>query len=143
MFIFAPSRNAVFARLNLALPEGLKRRMLFACFPHTSDGHDGFKAYYDHCTPRQIETLATVNGLEVEERHLFWRSYYFAVFTPAFLAWRLWQLLAYIALRENAAETFAYVLRRHSDPTGTESAEKVAVGGNDAGAVREADGACV
>ena len=30
--IFVPSRNAVYARLNLLLPENLKRRILFAFF---------------------------------------------------------------------------------------------------------------
>jgi SAM-dependent methyltransferase len=115
VFLFAPSRNAVFARCNLLLPEAVKRRLLFAFFPKKANGHDGFRAYYDHCTPRDIESLARANGLEVEERHLFWTSSYFSVLTPAFVVWRLWQLVAYLFLRENAAETFAYVLYR---PTG-------------------------
>ncbi len=115
VFLFAPSRNALFARLNLLLPEGLKRWILFAVFPSKAQGHDGFKAYYDHCTPRQIEELARQNGLEVEERRLFWTSSYFMVFTPAFILWRLWQLASYIIIGNNAAETFAYVLYKKPD----------------------------
>lgn len=111
-FIFAPSRNAVFARLNMALPESLKRHLLFALFPHKAQGHDGFKAYYDHCTPSQIEALAREHGLDVEERRLFWTSSYFTVFAPAFVAWRLWQALAYIVMRDDAAESFAFILRK-------------------------------
>ncbi len=112
VLIFAPCRNAAFARLNLALPEGLKRRLLFALFPAKAQGHDGFKAYYDCCTPREIEALARANGLAVEERKLFWTSSYFTVFAPAFVLWRLWQGAAYLLLGKNAAETFVYVLRK-------------------------------
>ena len=112
IFIFSPCRNAVFARLNLILPENVKQHLLFALFPEKAQKHNGFKAYYDQCTPRQIEALARANNLVVEERRLFWTSSYFTAFTPLFIAWRLWQLLAYLTLRENAAETFAYILRK-------------------------------
>lgn len=115
VFLFAPSRNALFARLNLILPEGLKRRILFAVFPSKAQGHDGFKSYYDHCTPRQIEEVARHNGLEVEEQRLFWTSSYFMAFTPAFIIWRLWQLASYAVIGNNAAETFAYVLYKKPD----------------------------
>ena len=116
-FIFAPSANAVFARLNLALPENLKRLLLFTLFPKKAEGHDGFKAYYHQCTPRQIELLAKENELEVKERRLFWVSSYFTIFTPAFLLWRLWQLFAYLVFRDNAAEFFVYVLQKR-EPAG-------------------------
>jgi 2-polyprenyl-6-hydroxyphenyl methylase/3-demethylubiquinone-9 3-methyltransferase len=117
-FIFAPSANALFARLNLALPENVKRQLLFAFFPQKAEGHDGFKAYYNHCTPRQIEVLAEENQLEVEERRLFWVSSYFTIFTPAFVLWRFWQLLAYLAFRDNAAEFFVYILQKRDKPPG-------------------------
>jgi hypothetical protein len=48
----------------------------------------------------------------VEERRLFWTSSYFFILTPAYLAWRIWQGLAYIVLGNNAAESFIYVLRK-------------------------------
>ncbi len=41
--IFAPSRNAVFARLNLLLPQRLKRAILFAVFPE-SRYRDGYSS---------------------------------------------------------------------------------------------------
>lgn len=110
--LFLPSRNAVFARLNLMLPETLKKRLLFAVFPHKAQGHDGFKAYYDRCTPHQIADLARHNGLNVLEQKLFWISSYFTVFTPVFLLWRCYQGLAYLTLREQAAETFIIVLQK-------------------------------
>jgi len=52
------------------------------------------------------------NGLEIEERRLFWISSYFSVLAPAYIAWRIMQGLAYLALRDDAAETFAYVLQK-------------------------------
>ncbi|HYD45100.1 MAG TPA: methyltransferase domain-containing protein [Phenylobacterium sp.] len=110
--LFAPCRNAVFARLNLALPEDFKRRMLFAVFPHKAEGHDGFKAYYNRCTPREIEQLAAANGLVVEQRRLFWVSSYFKAFVPAFLLWRAWQGVSWLVMRDQAAEAFWYILRK-------------------------------
>ncbi len=86
--IFVPSRNAAFARLNLILPESVKRRHLFALFPQKAPGRDGFKAYDIHCTPAALERLARENGLEVVERRLYWVSSYFAILTPVVLTSR-------------------------------------------------------
>ena len=112
--LFAPCRNAVFARINLALPEGMKKRILFALFPHKAEGHDGFKAYYDRCTPRELERLASSNGLIVVQRRLFWTSSYFKAFAPVFVLWRLAQGVLWLAIRAQAAETFWYVLEKPS-----------------------------
>lgn len=114
-FIFAPCRNAVFARLNLVLPEALKQKLLFSFFPNKAEGHDGFKAYYDHCTPSEIEVLARQNGLHVEKKRLFWMSSYFTIFLPVFLVWRFVQALTWLVLRDDAAETFIFVLRKSED----------------------------
>jgi SAM-dependent methyltransferase len=114
-FIFAPCRNAVFARLNMILPEGLKQKLLFTLFPHKAEGHDGFKAYYDHCTPSGIEVLARQNGLNVQQKRLFWISSYFTIFVPVFIVWRFAQLLAWLVLRDDAAETFIFVLQKAED----------------------------
>ncbi|MBT2133559.1 methyltransferase domain-containing protein [Croceibacterium sp. LX-88] len=111
-FLFAPSRNALFARLNLLLPQGLKTKLLFSLFPSTDDGHNGFPAYYDNCTPRDIERLVQDNGLVVKDRALFWMSAYFMAFVPAYLIWRLAQGVSYGIRRGNAAETFIYVLEK-------------------------------
>jgi 2-polyprenyl-6-hydroxyphenyl methylase/3-demethylubiquinone-9 3-methyltransferase len=113
-YIFAPSRNAAFARMNLLLPQDFKQRMLYRLFPEKAEGHDGFRAYYDRCTPRDVEALALANGLVVEERRLFWTSSYFFVFAPAYLTWRAIQGLMYLLLGANAAETYIYVLTKPS-----------------------------
>jgi hypothetical protein len=90
--------------------------LLFTLFPHKA--HAGFRAYYDHCTPRQIEALAHENGLVIEDRRLYWTSSYFQIFTPAFVLWRISQLFAYAALRDNAAEMFSYVFRKRDREAG-------------------------
>jgi 2-polyprenyl-6-hydroxyphenyl methylase/3-demethylubiquinone-9 3-methyltransferase len=112
VLLFAPSRNALFARLNLVLPETVKRKLLSAVLSSTAQAHQGFKAYYDHCVPRDIEALACANGLKVEERRLYWMSDYFHAFLPAYVAWRAYQWTMRAVIREQAAETFAYVLRK-------------------------------
>lgn len=128
IYLFAPCRNAAFARLNLILPERLKQFLLFNLFPEKGKGHDGFRAFYDHCTPGQIEAIARSNGLEIEERRVFWTSSYFFILTPAYLLWRIWQGVAYIAIGKDAAESFVYVLRKNhtaamSDEAGSTTGE--------------------
>lgn len=110
--IFSPSRNAVFARLNRILPEGIKRRLLFAIYPDKGKGHDGFPAFYDKCLPSEVESIAARNGLELVQRRLFWRSSYFYPFVPAFLVWRIWLGVTALFLGKDAAETYAYAFRR-------------------------------
>lgn len=115
--LFAPSRNAVFARLNLMLPESLKRRVLFALFP-SARGSQGFRSYYDRCTPREFERMAATHGLEVVERHLFYCSSYFTFFFPLHVIWRIWIIFFRSLSKENAAETFVYALRRMQEEPG-------------------------
>lgn len=110
--IFLPCRNALFARINLLLPEALKRRILFTIYPHADDGHYGFPALYDKATPREYREMAQAGGLQVVETKLFWKSSYFHFFLPFYVLWRLTQALARLVLGENACETFAMVLRK-------------------------------
>lgn len=117
--LFVPSRNAAFARLNLLLPERLKRRLLFTVFPGSKQGQ-GFPAYYRQCTPRQCEALARAAGLKVEACHLYWYSNYFSFLLPLHVIWRGWTLLFRALAPVQSAETFTLVLRRPEvgDPPG-------------------------
>jgi len=110
--VFAPSRNAVFARLNVVLPQRVKERMLFVVFPAKASGHEGFPAHYNRCTPAEVEAIALKHGLEVEERKLYWVSSYFFFFVPAYLCWRAIQSIAWLFMQSQAAETFSFVFRR-------------------------------
>ena len=114
--LFVPCRNALFARLNLILPQRLKERLLFTIFPETADGHQGFQAFYDSCTPREMTALARASGFAVEQQRCFWFSNYFSFLFPLYLLWRLWTILARACIGAQAAETFFLVLRRQPMP---------------------------
>jgi len=109
--IFAPSRYAAYARLNLLLPEKVTHQMLdFVC--PTNQGSHGFRAYYDNCSIRELSALGRRNGLEVVAFHRYYLSGYFGVFFPAYVIWRLWFLVNYAIDRERAAETFTIIFRK-------------------------------
>ena len=111
VYIFVPCRNAAFARLNRALPQKLKERLLFAIFPGI-EGHQGFPAFYDSCTPRLLSKLLTDRGIQVEKMHLFWMSSYLMVFFPLFLLWRLCQSIYRLFASDEAAESFIIIARK-------------------------------
>ena len=109
--IFVPSKNALFARINLLLPERIKKFLLYNIFPHKAEGHDGFPAFYNRCTPRDFREMATQNGFEVELQKLYFTSSYFSFFVPFYVLWRLWILGFHRFAGDQAAETFVMVLR--------------------------------
>jgi 2-polyprenyl-6-hydroxyphenyl methylase/3-demethylubiquinone-9 3-methyltransferase len=113
--IFVPSRNAVYARLNLLLPQNFKKKMLYAIYPHQVGG--GFPSFYNRCTPREFEDLARHHGLVVEEKRYYFTSDYFAFFFPAHVIWRLWVLMFRFIARNQAAETFCMAFRKDSAAT--------------------------
>jgi SAM-dependent methyltransferase len=113
--VWIPCRNACYARMNLALPESLKTRILFYVFPEAEEAQ-GFPAYYDHCTPRQFRALiAEYQGLVVDERYYF-RSWYFSFFLPMYVLWRLWVQMFYFVAGEEACESFSLAFRKNSVP---------------------------
>lgn len=109
--VFLPCRNAAFARLNLILPQSIKRRILFATFPHMVDGH-GFSVFYNEAVPSSVKRFASEHGLETIEEKYFYTSIYFQAFFPAYLIWRLWTLFARVGLSRDFCETFILVLRK-------------------------------
>lgn len=111
-YVFVPCRNAAFARLNLLLPEKAKQAILFGIFPEKAGGHDGFPAFYDRCTPSQLLALASEAGLKSVELRTYYKSSYFYAFFPAYLLWRLSQLVLTGALGNDAAETFSVKMIR-------------------------------
>lgn len=111
VLVFVPGRNSLYAWLNRLLPEGLKRRILFAVYPHTEHGH-GFPAYYDRCTPKHFRSFAADAGLTVVEERWYYQSAYFAFLTPLHVVWRLWVVLFSALAGPQAAESFAMVLRK-------------------------------
>lgn len=111
--IFVPCRNAIFARINLLLPEALKRKVLFTTLPQTEEAQ-GFPSYYQDCTPSGLSRIGKRHGLEVVRLETYWASFYFYPFFPAYLLWRTWQLIARKLGKTDFCETFVLVLRKPS-----------------------------
>ena len=109
--VFAPSRNAVYARINLIIPEKWKRSMPRLLFPEL-DGIVGFPSYCDRCTPAALEKLARAQGLAVIEKKPCCRSDSFIFFAPLHVLWRLWIVVFRLLARDQAAETFSLALRK-------------------------------
>lgn len=107
--IFVPSRNAVFARLNLALPQTLKQKILFAIYPSTRAAQ-GFPSYYHRCTPNDMLAMAKANDMTLETGRYYYISSYFSFMFPVYLVWRIWMLLFRTAAGHQAAETFSFAL---------------------------------
>jgi len=111
LLVFTPSRNALYARLNLVLPERVKRRLLSTFFREQAD-HVGFPAKYDRCTPRDFRKFISAQNLEIKQLNTYYITSYFSVVFPLYLMWRIW-ILAYRAVAgEQAAETFAVVAQK-------------------------------
>jgi 2-polyprenyl-3-methyl-5-hydroxy-6-metoxy-1,4-benzoquinol methylase len=115
LLVFVPSRNALYARLNVLLPQHVKMGLLRAFMPDRAD-HLGFPAVYDHCTPRDFCRFAASHGLQIKELRPYYISSYFSVVFPVYVLWRIW-ILAYRALaREHAAESFVLIARKPERP---------------------------
>lgn len=118
--IFVPSRNAVFARLNLLLPESIKRFLLYNIFPYEEVSHQGHKAYYDRCTPLQFADVVHRAGFQIERQEYYFMSFYFGFLLPLHILWRLWILLFRNLRGNQAAETFVMILRLITPPIATD-----------------------
>jgi 2-polyprenyl-3-methyl-5-hydroxy-6-metoxy-1,4-benzoquinol methylase len=115
LLVFVPSRNALYARLNVLLPQRVKMRLLSAFMPDRAD-HLGFPAMYDHCTPRDFCRFAASCGLQIKELRPYYISSYFSVVFPVYVLWRVW-ILAYRAVaREHAAESFVLIACKPERP---------------------------
>lgn len=107
-----PGRYAAFALLNRALPERIKRWLLYRLYPQTV-GFCGFPAFYDHCTPSAIERACRERGFEVETTVRYYGSAdYFRVFFPLFLVFLAWEILAWaLRARDLAAQVLVVATR--------------------------------
>jgi len=109
--LFVPSRNALFARLNMLIPQKYKNNLLHTLFPK-SKKIQGFPAYYHKCTPREMKLLAAACNFSVIEEFYYYNSVYFRFFFPFHCLWRLWLLVYYLFSKEQSAETFTLVLKK-------------------------------
>lgn len=117
--IFVPSRNAAFARLNLILPERVKHWLLFTIFPQ-AQRDQGFRSFYDRCTPSDFHSIARNYGLQEVDSRTYFQSSYFSFLFPLYMVWRLWVLLFWMVKGDQAAESFSVAFRKrpHQENTG-------------------------
>ena len=111
--IFVPCRNALFARLNMLLPQKIKELILYSIYPSTREAQ-GFPSYYLRCTPRDFAGMANNNGMDVEVEKFYFKSSYFEFLFPVYVLWRIYQWVAVRLVRYQAAETFSMVLVKRS-----------------------------
>jgi SAM-dependent methyltransferase len=109
--LFVPCRNSAFARLNLALPENVKRKILFAIYPQ-AERLQGFPSYYNRCTPKGVVQLAARSGLTVLDTRHYYMSDYFSFFFPAHALWRLWTAAVFAFGATELCESFAVALEK-------------------------------
>lgn len=111
LLIFTPCRNAIYARLNLLLPQNFKKWLLYNIFTDTEtrQGHPGF---YDSCTPNQLKLGANKAGFELLEWRLYYRSSYFSFWLPLHAFWRICQQILLQLDPEEYAESFAIAFKR-------------------------------
>lgn len=112
--LFVPSKNAIFAKINRILPAKMKQQILFTLYPHAKKCQ-GFPAYYDRCTPIEINEIAQSLGFEILEERYYYTSSYFSFFFPLYVLWRIYLLASYCMAKEQASETFGLVLRKVSE----------------------------
>ncbi len=80
-----PSKYAPFVLANRLLPHSFARKLLYFFHP-SQKGFAGFRAYYDHCTPAQFESLLEKRGLQLKQLRLsYFQSDYVNFFLPLFV----------------------------------------------------------
>ena len=109
--LFTPSKNALYARVNLIIPEKLKRNLLRFLYPELAE-KSGFPCRYHRCTLSEFEEMARGEGFAVVQKRAYYHSEYFSFFAPLHVLWRLWLWVFYLLARERAAETFSLALRK-------------------------------
>ena len=111
LYLKLPCRHALFAQLNLILPNELKKSVMHLIFP--SKIGDGFQAYYHKSTPNEMIKVCTESGLEVVHMAYVRWSSYFSFFFPLYVIWRIYTLVQRLCLRDYC-ESFEIILRKKS-----------------------------
>lgn len=102
---FIPNRNALFARLNLLLPERLKRALLFRIYPSFSNQH-GFPAFYHECSPSAVRRALKQEGFTNITITPYYSSDYFTFFFPVHFLQVVLQIALMKAGAVDLCETF-------------------------------------
>ncbi|HEU0068728.1 MAG TPA: methyltransferase domain-containing protein [Nitrospiraceae bacterium] len=110
--LFVPSRNAVYARLNLLLSDALRRGLLCALYPQQHAIAGVVRYHYDRCTPGDFMRLAASAGAPMVDCRCYYMSAYLTCCVPLHCLWRLWMVCFRALKGRQAAETFACTLQK-------------------------------
>ena len=111
-YISAPCRHAVFAKLNLIIPQGIKKKYLGKLYP--SKESDGFPVRYDRLSPSEISDIVEKIGATVSEVRKVYFSGYFTFFFPLHIAWRLFSVFQYYFIADYC-ERFEIIFKKDSN----------------------------
>jgi len=109
LYIKAPCKSAIFARLNRILPNEFKRRMLHFIFPEKVG--DGFPAYYKGCSIPEMKQKAARHNMTLQASNKHMASSYFMFFVPLYFLWRL-ITVPQILFNKNHCENFEIVFKK-------------------------------
>lgn len=108
--VYVPCKNAPFAKLNRLLPEAFKRKLLYFFLP-SSQHAQGFPAYYNNCTPKNMEQLFLASKVKRVKTIKHYHSNYFAVMFPVHIIWRLSQVVKGLCGLDNC-ESFTLIIEK-------------------------------
>lgn len=98
IYLKVPCKHAIFAKLNLILPNKLKNKIMHWIFPDKIG--DGFPAFYDKVTPIEIIKIFRKEGFLLEEySYVKWSSYFTFLF-PLYFIWRIITLIQNLIIKD-------------------------------------------
>lgn len=98
IYLKLPCKHAIFANLNLVLPQEIKKKFLHFIFPWKIG--DGFPVFYDKSTPNDYTKLLEDCGFKIKEIRLIKWSSYFSFFFPFYVFWRLITLIQNLTIKD-------------------------------------------
>ena len=99
IYIKMPCKHALFAKLNLILPNKITNKIMPYFFP-SKKNLSGFPAFYDKATPIEIIKIFKKEGFLLEEYNYVKWSTYFTFLFPLYFVWRIITLLQNLILKD-------------------------------------------
>lgn len=112
VYLKIPCKHAIFAKLNLVLPQAFKKSLLGLIFPNKAS--DGFLALYEKCSPNDYTKLLEDLGFQIQEIRLIKWSSYFIFFFPFYVFWRFITLVQNLCIKDYC-ESFEIIATYRKD----------------------------
>ncbi|MDZ7705611.1 MAG: methyltransferase domain-containing protein [Trueperaceae bacterium] len=112
LYIKLPCKYAMFAQLNLIIPNDIKKGIMHKVYPKKSG--DGFKVHYDKAHPNRIIKEFEARNFTLREKNLVKWSSYFSFFFPLYVVWRLITLFQNLLISDYC-ESFELIFIKDAD----------------------------